>query len=125
MLRLLLCSTAVLGLMVGALAADEAKKDADKNKAKNRCEAKITKIDAKKGEVTVRMKDKEGKEVEKTFKLEEDMRYLDSTGRVAAVDIFRNGDEILVLEEEGRLKEMKKSDKNTGKNTEEKKPASK
>jgi hypothetical protein len=118
MLRLLLCSTAVLALMAGALVADEAKK-ADKNK--KRCDATITKIDAKKGEVMVKMKDKEGKEVEKTFKLEGDMVYLDSTGNVAAVDIFRSGDDILVLEEEGHLKEMKKQEKKP----EEKKPAKK
>ncbi len=118
MLRLVLCSTAVLGLMVGALVADEAKK-ADKDK--KRSEATITKMDAKKGEVTVRMKDKEGKEVEKTFKLEGDMVYLDSAGRVAAVDIFRSGDDILVLEEEGHLKEMKKQ----AKKPEEKKPVNK
>jgi hypothetical protein len=118
MLRLLLCSTVVLGLMAGALVADEAKK-ADKNKKRN--EATITKIDAKKGEVVVKMKDKEGKDVEKTFKLEGDMVYLDSTGRVAEVDLFRNGDDVLVLEEEGHLKEMKKQ----AKKPEEKKPANK
>ncbi len=121
MLRLVLCSTAVLAVMAVGLVADEAKKEADKNKDKKRCDATITKIDAKKGEVTVRMKDKEGKEVEKKFKLEEDMVYLDSTGRVAAVDVFRNGDDVLVLEEEGRLKEMKKQEKKS----DDKKPASK
>ncbi len=60
MLRLLLCSTAVLALVVGGLVADEAKKDREA-KGKKHCEAKITKIDPKKGEVTVQMKDKEGK----------------------------------------------------------------
>jgi hypothetical protein len=119
MLRLLLCSTAVLGLMVGGLVADEAKKEKEKGKKHN--EATITKIDAKKGEVEVRMKNKEGKEVEKTFKLEGDIVYLDSTGRVATVDFFRSGDDVLVLEESGHLKEMKKQ----AKKPEEKKPASK
>ena len=69
-------------------------------------EATITNVDAKKGTVTVRMKDKEGKEVERTFTLAEDARYFDSTGKVAALDVFRSGNEVLVVEEEGKLKQM-------------------
>lgn len=46
-------------------------------------EVTITKVDAKEGTVTVKMMDKEGKEVEKTFQLMEDVEYIDTTGRLA------------------------------------------
>jgi hypothetical protein len=116
MLRALLCSTAVLALCVGGALA-QATKDNKDNKNKNKgkqAQATITKVDAKNGTVTVRMKNKEGKEETRTFKLTEDIRYFDSTGRVAAIDIFRSGDEVLVVEERGQLKEMKKPAKNSG-----------
>jgi hypothetical protein len=118
MLRVFLGAAAVLALCAGGLVADD--KDQGKNtpqKGKH-ARATITKVDPKNGTVTVRMKDKQGKEVEKTFRLTEEVRYIDSTGRVAAADIFRNGDQVLVVEEEGRLKEMRKPNKTgTGGNT--------
>lgn len=80
----------------------------DKTETGKKNEATITKIDAKNHAVTVKMKDKEGKEVEKTFKLTETVKYLDSTGKVAAIDIFKSGDMVLVVEAEGHLKEMHK-----------------
>ncbi len=71
-------------------------------------EATITKVDAKEGTVTVKMMDKEGKEVEKTFQLTEDVEYIDTTGRVASLDVFQSGDEVLFIESEGKIKELKK-----------------
>src|SRR5207248_5333007 len=106
-----LCSAAVLALCVGgafAQATKDTKDTKDKNKGKH-AHATITKVDSKNGTITVRMQNKEGKEETRTFKLTEVIRYLDSTRRVAAVDVFRSGDEVLVIEEEGRLKEVKKS----------------
>jgi hypothetical protein len=128
MLRAMLCSAAVLALCVGGAFAQATKDTKDTNKNKNtgkHAQATITKVDAKNGTVTVRMKNKEGKEETRTFKLAEDIRYLDSTGRVAAIDIFRSGDEVLVIEERGRLKEMKKPASKTGGGSTEKKPARK
>ncbi len=87
-----------------AVRAEDAKDKANKGQ-----QATITKVDAKNHTVTVRMKDKSGKEVEKTFKLTEDIRYLDSTGKVAAVDVFRSGDEVLVVEAEGQLKTLQRN----------------
>ena len=74
--------------------------------SKNGEEATITNVDAKKGTITLKMKDKNGKEQERTFNLTEDARYFDSTGRVAALDVFRSGNEVLVVEEQGKLKEV-------------------
>ncbi len=104
MLRTVLCSFLVLALTGLVVAADKDAKD--KDKAHKGQKATITKVDPKNHTVTVKMKDKSGKEVERTFKLTEDIRYLDSTGKVAAIDVFRSGDEVLVVEEEGHLKEL-------------------
>jgi uncharacterized protein YigE (DUF2233 family) len=107
MLRTVLCSFLMLALTGLVVAADKDTKDKDKSNKGQK--ATITKVDTKNHTVTVKMKDKEGKEVEKTFKLTEDIRYLDSTGKVAAIDVFRSGDDVLVVEEEGHLKEMHKA----------------
>ena len=53
--------------------------------------------------------------MEKTFKLAEDIRYMDSTGKVAAVDVFTSGDYVLIVEREGKIHEMKKHDRKGGK----------
>ena len=112
MLRSTLCSLVVLGLCTALAVADDKDKTGKKDsKDKREKEAKITKVDAKKGTVTVKMKDKDGKEVEKTFRLAEDVRYLDSTGRVAAIDVFTSGDMVLIIEREGKIQQMKKKDK--------------
>jgi hypothetical protein len=71
--------------------------------------AKIVKIDPKAGTVTVKVADKDGKEVERTFTLVEDSEYVDSTGRVAVLDVFRSGDDVLLVEGEGKLEAMKKA----------------
>jgi hypothetical protein len=71
-------------------------------------------VDPKNGTVTVRMKDRDGKDQEKVFRLTEDVRYFDSTGKAVAIDVFRSGDYILFVERDGMLKEMHQ-DKDRGK----------
>jgi uncharacterized protein YigE (DUF2233 family) len=73
--------------------------------------ATITHIDPQKGTIEVKMRDNDGKDVEKTFHLTEDAEYYDSTGNVAVMDVFRSGDQVLIVESEGKIKEMKKDDK--------------
>ena len=82
----------------------------------HRHEATITKVDAKDGTVTVQMKDKNGKEVEKTFHLTGESRYFDSTGREAATDIFQSGNQVLVLEEQGKVVQIQQKGNNSGEN---------
>jgi len=77
---------------------------------KNEKEATITKLDAKKGTATVKMQH-EGKEVEKTFKLADEIEYMDSTGKVATIEIFTLGDLVLYVESDGQITNMKKKDK--------------
>jgi uncharacterized protein YigE (DUF2233 family) len=69
----------------------------------------ITRVDAKAGKVTVKMKDQNGREVEKTLQLAEDAEYIDSTGRVAALTVFRAGDQVLIIEVEGKLRGLQKA----------------
>jgi hypothetical protein len=81
---------------------------------KEHTRATITKVDAKNHSVTATMQDKNGKDVEKTFRLTEDSEYFDSTGRVARIEVFQSGDEVLIVEEEGMIKELKKDAKGQG-----------
>jgi hypothetical protein len=110
MVRTLLACLLGLTLSLGAAVADD-KKNGDKKDTGKGKEATITKIDAKNHTVTVKMKGKDGKQAEKTFKLAESVRYLDSTGKAVAIDVFKSGDYVLVLEADGQVKELRKSDK--------------
>jgi hypothetical protein len=127
MVRTLLAFLLGLGLSLGAATADDKKGDDksttnkkddkkgdDKHDDSKGKEATITKIDPKAHTVTVKMKGKDNKETEKTFKLAETVRYLDSTGKAIAIDVFKNGDDVLVLEADGQVKEMKQNDKKGG-----------
>jgi hypothetical protein len=140
MVRVLLCSLVALGLCAAGARADDQNKKATKDqqnqgqqadKTKGEKEAKIVNVDTKKGTVTVQMPDKNGKETKKTFHLTGEVRYLDSTGRVAAADIFRTGDYVLVVEEEGHLKQIRQKgahdthNKDTNKKDTSKKPGGK
>ena len=98
-------SVAVLAVFAAGLALAQDKKD--KAKAADKpTKATITKVDAKNKTITVRMKDKDGKDVERTFKLTEDVRMLDSSGKAVAIDVFQSGNDVLVIEREGRLREI-------------------
>jgi hypothetical protein len=110
MLRAFLCSVAVLALFLGGALADEKGKQDNKNRDKGQ-QATITKVDVQNGTITIKMKDKDGKEVERTFNLTEEVQMFDDNGktiRLADIDIFRSGDYVLVVEREGKLREIHK-----------------
>ncbi len=69
----------------------------------------ITKIDAGKGAITVKYLDDKGKPREKTYQLTEDIRLLDETGRVANIGLFASGDEALIIETAGKLREVRRA----------------
>ena len=127
MIRPTLAALAALALAVSPAVADDKKPEHDKTGDKKPGhdkdhagqKATITKMDAKNHTVTVKMPGKDGKMMEKKFKLVESIRYMDSTGKVAAEDIFANGDDVLILEADGQLKQMqqktKAADKKKGK----------
>ena len=103
MVRSILCSVAMLGLCVAFLSASNEQAVGQAKSDKKAKDAKITKLDAKMKTVTVKMKgtDKD-KDVEKTFKLAEDIEYMDSTGKVATALIFTSGDLVLIIEARAR-----------------------
>ncbi len=107
MFRSMLCSVVILGACACFVVADKVKSVSKDDTGKDAKEAQITKMDAKKGTVTVKMQSK-GKEVEKTFKLAADIEYSDSTGKVATAGIFTAGDLVLINEHAGEITKMKK-----------------
>jgi hypothetical protein len=123
MMRVLWCSLAVLAMCAASAVGgdkDKAKDTGTKDRTDKKAtsgkkgkehRAQVVKVDPKKGTVTLRFRGREGKEMTRTFKLAEDIEYLDSTGRAASVDVFRSGDYVLVVEREGRIKQLKKHEK--------------
>jgi hypothetical protein len=96
----------VLILLIGNLRAAQDTKQPQKDFPQH-TRATITKIDAKKGEITVKYKGDKGKEELKTFKLTRDVKIFDETGRIVAIDVFESGDAALILAAQGRLKELR------------------
>jgi hypothetical protein len=106
MLRATFSALVAVLFVVAIGLADDVKDGRDAKGKKNEVKATITKVDPANGTITVRMKDKNGKEVEKTYALTGDIEYFDSTAKAAKIDIFRAGDEILVVAAKGKLKSV-------------------
>ena len=100
MFRSILCSVVILSVCAGCNSKTHSKAT----------EATITNVDAKNGTVAVTLRG-DGKNVEKTFTLAENIECIDSTGKVAAADIFTAGDTVLIVESEGTITKMQKKDK--------------
>ncbi len=104
MLRSMLCSLVMLCVFVGFAAAS---KDDPAKKGK---EAKIVKVDATKKTVSLKPTG-DNNEAVKTFKLAEEIEYVDSNGKVATIEIFTSGDLVLYVEVDGKVTKMTKADK--------------
>jgi len=85
--------------------------DAQKDKDAGPTKATITKVDPKGKTLTVKMTTPEGKEVEKTFDLTADVKFLDATGKAGTIDIFKTGDEVLLTQKDGKLTEVRQGKK--------------
>ncbi len=107
MFRAFLSSMVVVAFLAAGIVRSDDAKDQKNSADQQGRKATITKVDKQGGNLTVKMKDKNGKEVEKTLKLTQDIRMVDSTGRVVAIDVFQTGNEILVVEREGKLSEIR------------------
>jgi len=98
---------ALLVLSGSALAADDKQK---KDSAHSNTGAvTVSKVDAERGAFTVKYTDPSGKPQERTFTLTKDVRLLDETGRVANLAVFQSGDEVLLVETEGKLQEVRRT----------------
>jgi Ca2+-binding EF-hand superfamily protein len=106
--RFLLTVLMVATSLVGNALASEDKDNPQKDQPRH-TPVTITKIDPKKGEITVRYTDDQGKEQRKTFQLTQDVKVFDETGRLVAIDVFESGHEALILAREGELKELRRS----------------
>ena len=85
-------------------------------------EATITNVDQTSNTITVKMKDENGQEKERVFRLTGDIRMLDSEGNIAVIEVFRSGDHVLVIEREGKLSELRKGSKVNEQKLKEQKP---
>jgi len=108
MFRSLLAALSVAVLLGGNMPAASAQDGKNKDAAQPKS-VTITKVDAKNGQITVKYQDAQGKAQEKTFRLSQDVRLLDETGRVIQIDVFEAGNEALVLEREGQLREVRRT----------------
>ena len=106
MSRSLLAVLVALILLVGNLRAAQDKDQPQKDFPQH-TRVTITKIDAKKGEITVKYTNGKGKEEHKTFTLTREVKIFDETGRIAAIDVFESGDAALILAAQGQLKELR------------------
>ncbi len=106
MTRMFLFALPAFVLVAGSLLAADEKEKKGKDGTKP-VSATITKVDAKKGEITVKFADPQGKTQEKTYQLTKDVQILDETGRVVTLDVFQAGNDALVIEGEGKLKELR------------------
>jgi len=98
---------ALLLLSGSALATDD-KQKSDSDHPKTGAMT-VTKIDAEQGTFAVKYTDGMGKTQEKTFRLTKDVRLLDETGRAVNLAVFQSGDEVLLVESEGKLQEIRRT----------------
>jgi hypothetical protein len=121
MLRAFSITFGLLFVAAGLLVADDqSQKDQDlRGQSKD---ATITNVDQTSNTITVKMKDENGQEKERVFRLTGDIRMLDSDGTIAVIDVFRSGDHVLVIEREGKLSEMRKGSKVNEQKLEEQRP---
>ena len=92
---------------VSGLRADD--KNAQDNKPQR---GELSKIDSQgAGSLTVKLKDKDGKEVEKTFKLVRETKFYDADGKGTELNVFRAGDQVLLLRREGKVSELRQAGK--------------
>jgi hypothetical protein len=91
-------AAAVLFLCLSPLSA------ADERPAKGT----IVSVDVNRGAVTVKVGDKAGREVEKTFRLGDRFQATDEAGKAVSIRIFRPGDIVRFTERDGKLRELRR-----------------
>jgi len=106
MSRFALASLVGVNLFIGSLHATQVKEKPPQDVAEH-MPVTIFKIDRKKGEVTVKYADGKGKEQQKTYRLNRDLKIFDETGRVVTIDVFESGSAALIVVGEGNLKELR------------------
>ena len=101
MMRAFLCSAALLGFATVCVAADA--KDAKDNTNDNGMRATIVKVDAKTNNITLKWKDKNGKDEEHSFDLTKDVKLTDENGKTLQADSLKEGQQVRITENNGKL----------------------
>lgn len=106
MLRIYLSSVAVLALSAGMVVALD---DQERAQASDKHQATVTNVDTQSHQLTVKMKDKDGKEIQRTFKFEPNLRFTDENGKVAQLNTLKAGDQVWLTEKQGQLQQLSKA----------------
>jgi hypothetical protein len=69
----------------------------------------ITNVDARAETITVKMTGDDGRDVGRVFQFIEGVEYVDSTRRFACLDVLRCDHDVLVIEMEGQIMELKRA----------------
>ncbi len=73
--------------------------------------AKVVHVDPQAGTIALNVTDRDGRENERTFRLDGETEYIDSNGRIAVLDIFQSGDKVLFVEADGKITGIKKAER--------------
>ena len=108
MLRMLetLWTLIALALFTGSLRADD--KDTRDNKHQR---GEISNVDSGAGTLTVKLRDEDGKEIEKTFKLARATKFYSADGKATELNLFRSGDQVVLLARKGEVSELREAGK--------------
>ena len=99
MLRMFCYSLLLAALPVAIARGAETKKDKDFKSM----HVTISKIDSKNHTLSVKTMDENGKEHEQSLQLSNDVKYLNSAGKDAKADSFKTGDDVCVMEKDGKV----------------------
>jgi Ca2+-binding EF-hand superfamily protein len=108
MSRFLLVGLAVMFMLIGNLHATQDKVQPSKDDIPSLRSVTIVKIDAKKGEITVKYTEGKAKDQQKIFQLGSDVKFFDETGRIVNIDVVEVGSDALILAREGKLLEVRR-----------------
>jgi len=98
-------SVPVLALFAAGLPAADEKPD----RKDDGLNGVVVKMDAKDHAVTIRLKDADGKEVEKTFAVGDGLQVTDESGKASSLDAVQPGDVVVAVERGGRLAELRRA----------------
>jgi uncharacterized protein YigE (DUF2233 family) len=106
MLRAFICSVAVAALILFTQAQAQ-QQQVGKDKNEHITKATIVKVNPTQNSITLKMKDKNGKEVEKTIELKGTVKAFNEKGEATRVAVFREGNTLYVVERNEQVFELR------------------
>src|SRR5271170_3014465 len=94
----------VVVIIPAAILAD----DRDRIQAGDKHQATVTNVDLQTHMLTVKMKDRDGKDVQRTFNFEPNSRFTDENGKTAQWNSLKAGDQVSLTEKQGQLQQLTK-----------------